>query len=369
MALDAFDASPTDEELRKLLKPNPSHDEVIQAVKSIYGLSDVHIVKDLESYDDRNYLVRNGESSYLVKIHNGVESSQFLRSNFQFQELSEKLIGDGGIQECTAHTPSSSHAHSYNGISSSNVNLQTSPASSPISSKTNTSPLDISFLGSADYAKVVFSLSTNHRGVSSIDLQNYIFEKLKEPKYKIKASIPIYIATDNANELSHTAVLKLFPVVSPNYSPCRLVMRLLRWVEGTPMSACIPMSIETLAQAGVYLGNLCHALDDLTRENHLAVLSSTRYHAWDGKYTLDLEKFTHFIQDPQRRSLVTSVIDAFREDMDMKTQQNFRCGILHGDFNDANIILNGKGYVDGVIDFGDSTYRYDYTNQRRDFNI
>jgi Ser/Thr protein kinase RdoA (MazF antagonist) len=354
MDTSATGVSPTDEELRKLLKPNPSHDEVIKAIESSYGLSNIHIVKELESYDDRNYLVRHGESLFLAKIHNGVESAQFLRSNLPLQELlsaslSETASGDTDVSK-TAPSPPQRDA----GVSSFKVHLTVSPISSQAS---KSATFEKSYLGSTEYAKVVLSLPEREKGVSSIDLQNAIFQKLKEPKYYIKSSVPIPVVSKDLSDHSYITTYS-FPVISSQYSPCRLAMRLLHWVQGDPMSSCIPMSIETLSQAGVYLGNLCHALDDLTRENHLAVQSSTRYHAWDGKNTLDLEKFTDCIQDPQRRSLVTSVIEAFRKEIGTETQQQFRCGILHGDFNDANIILNDKGRVDGVIDFGDSTNRY-----------
>jgi hypothetical protein len=294
---------PTDEELRKLLKPNPSHDDVLRSIESSYGLSNVHIVHELESYDDRNYLIRHSESLFLVKIHNGVESAQFLRSNL--------------------HDTASDEYYAY--------------------------------LGSKDYSNVFLSRPKNERGVSSIDLQNAIFQTLSESRYNLKSSVPVKAISDHLEENPFVA-LHSFPVVSNVYSPCRLAMRLLLWVDGKPMSSCSPISIETMAQAGMYLGRLCHALDDLTRDNDLAVQAATRYHAWDGKNTLDLEKFTPYIKDPPRQSLVLSVIEAFREDLGFGESPS-RCGILHGDFNDANIILNDQGIVDGVIDFGDSTYR------------
>jgi Ser/Thr protein kinase RdoA (MazF antagonist) len=66
----------SDEELRKLLKPAPSNDEIIALIQSTYARSGdtVEIIKELESYDDRNYWMKIDGMEYLVKVHNGVES-------------------------------------------------------------------------------------------------------------------------------------------------------------------------------------------------------------------------------------------------------------------------------------------------------
>lgn len=82
-----------------------------------------------------------------------------------------------------------------------------------------------------------------------------------------------------------------------------------------------------------------------------------------GRNTLDLRSFTIYIADEDRKALVTSVLDAFRDTFgDTSSSEaapakvDFPMGILQGDFNDANIIMDA-GRVSGVIDFGDSVYR------------
>lgn len=52
---DAADTS--DEEMRKLLKPKPTADQVAEALRKSYAQTgqEVKIVKELESYDDHNY--------------------------------------------------------------------------------------------------------------------------------------------------------------------------------------------------------------------------------------------------------------------------------------------------------------------------
>ena len=120
--------------------------------------------------------------------------------------------------------------------------------------------------------------------------------------------------------------------------------------------------IETLADAGAYLGRICYALDELASLDEDALKASQRYHAWDARNLMDLEPYISYIDDPNRQKLLSSIIHSFRRTiLDEKEGENFRKGINHGDYNDANIIVrddDGTGIkVSGVIDFGDSVYR------------
>ena len=57
--------------------------------------------------------------------------------------------------------------------------------------------------------------------------------------------------------------------------------------------------------------------------------------------------------------MVASVLEAFDRDIiQFGAAGSFRTGIIHGDFNDANILLDSSFQVAGVIDFGDSVERY-----------
>jgi hypothetical protein len=61
---------PSDEEMRKLLLPNPSNEQLIDAVRKCFAKpgQDVKIVKNLESYDDKNFWVSIDGTYYLAKL-------------------------------------------------------------------------------------------------------------------------------------------------------------------------------------------------------------------------------------------------------------------------------------------------------------
>jgi Ser/Thr protein kinase RdoA (MazF antagonist) len=330
------DGKPTicDEEMRKLLKPSPTHEDILMILRTSYvndadGDSDgssssarrCKIVKQLDSYDDCNFKIEIDGVPYLLKIHNGVESNDFL-----------------SVYEGAADN---------------------------------------------DYYR-------KGRAGSVIHFQNAILENLK------KHGIPTSVLIKPVGETAPVSIHSL-PVFSTKHSPCRLVVRLFQWVPGRTMSTVPLLPLEALADAGRLLGKIDKAFDRMVpdspsllllraepekllklqkkhnqddAETHQTALidehlqdaslmdAARRYHQWDGKNTTDLRKFVHSIADDKRRAMVESVLDAFEEELILSgASHKFRKGINHGDFNDANIMVDPNLKVCGVIDFGDSTER------------
>lgn len=135
------------------------------------------------------------------------------------------------------------------------------------------------------------------------------------------------------------------------------------------------LPLECLADAGRQLGKINKALDRLyptisyekvVQQNTNAdsidsslLNAARRFHQWDGKNTAELAKFTHCIADPKRRLLVESVIDTFCSTLlESGVSKEFRKGVNHGDYNDANVLVDDDFHATGVIDFGDSVERY-----------
>lgn len=253
--------SPSDEEMRKLLKPNPTHEQVVEALQTGYHENSIKIIKELDSYDDSNFLVQTDNGTkYLAKVHNGVESLDYIKN---------------GKDSC-------------------------------------------------------------------IYLQNSMMQHLNQ--HGIPTSAPV-----SSGETLFVAPL---PVVSKEHSPQELVVRLLSWVPGRPMSSLPFLPMESLVDAGRFLGNVDSKLDLMGDFK-----AAHRHHAWDGKNTLELKGYTHFIADKRRRGMIESILNAFQSEIIDKGVQ-FRTGILQADYNDANILVDNDLKVSGVIDFGDSVCRY-----------
>lgn len=279
---DSSNNNSEEEILRKKLKPDPTADQVLDAVRTYFydGKNDVEIKlkKELDSYDDRNFWITVDGTDYLAKVHNGVES----RDLIQYLQNDKENSG---------------------------------------------------------YQK------------SAIHLQNAIMTHLND--CEISTNKPREPTSQNASTSTPVAVVS-FPVHSKDDSPTPLVLRLLGWVNGRPMSDYQMLPIESLADAGRFLGNLSVALSSLPGTDQLD--AAKRYHQWDGKNTADLRDFVKYVTNDRRRSMVESVIETFQKDLiDSKVAEtSFKKSLIHADFNDANFLLGDDFCVSGVIDFGDS---------------
>jgi Ser/Thr protein kinase RdoA (MazF antagonist) len=194
------DKQPSDEEMRKLLKPNPSAEQILVALQSNYAEpgQEIKFIKDLDSYDDRNFLLEVAGTQYLAKVHNGVESKDFI-----------ELHGKGEYEKSVIHFQNSVMEH------------------------------------------------LNKRGITTNAPQSTICGTFPTP-----------------------ACVHRLPVQSDDHSPCDLVVRLLGWVEGIPMSSVKILPIESLADAGRFLGRMSEVLKEL---DTTTLLAAKRFHQWDGK--------------------------------------------------------------------------------------
>jgi Ser/Thr protein kinase RdoA (MazF antagonist) len=73
------DAERTEEEWRKVLVPSVSLEAVEELLQRHFTAQTYRVLQQLDSYDDANYKVQLDDKLYLFKIHNGVESKQFLQ--------------------------------------------------------------------------------------------------------------------------------------------------------------------------------------------------------------------------------------------------------------------------------------------------
>eukprot|EP00468_Gymnochlora_sp_CCMP2014_P001075 CAMPEP_0167740462 /NCGR_PEP_ID=MMETSP0110_2-20121227/291_1 /TAXON_ID=629695 /ORGANISM="Gymnochlora sp., Strain CCMP2014" /LENGTH=275 /DNA_ID=CAMNT_0007624359 /DNA_START=234 /DNA_END=1061 /DNA_ORIENTATION=+ len=130
-------------------------------------------------------------------------------------------------------------------------------------------------------------------------------------------------------------------------------VRLLTWVDGGMLADC-PFSLDLISESGEYLGKLNLALDDFKEYDGLV-----RTHLWD-LVNFELVGNDIFVKalknDTEKRKLLETTLSRFRKEvLPLAKVGKLRKGLTHGDFNDANIIIDkSKNKVCGVIDFGDS---------------
>ena len=304
-----MDDSTNDEVRRKLLKPKVTEEEALSLLYDFYvadgfNLNDTQIVlpraqvlQELVSYDDANFVVKVDGKKALLKIYNGVESEKYIAKHARKRARIMEESDEAG-------------------------------------------------------------------GGCVIDLHTAIYERLSDPKYKVTTgkNIPVknFITSydDNNTSDDNSVCIREFSVVGADQGPQQLVVRLQSWIHGTPLCDVKYFPIETLLDAGAWLGRTDHAFDELAASDPETLHESKRYFAWDGRNFADARSFIDHIDDNDRKQLVTNVLDTFQKTLiDGKEGEKLRMGINHGDFNDGNLIIGNDMLITGVIDFGDSVYR------------
>ena len=129
----------------------------------------------------------------------------------------------------------------------------------------------------------------------------------------------------------------------------RTTLRLLRWVDGDVLSSSV-MTPSLLARAGSFLGDIRKALDGF---DHQAL---HRLHLWDLRRFPAVATFAAKLRsmdcDASRVKLVETCIENYAS----QNFDNLPMATLHGDFNDANILLHGKEW--GILDVGDCVHSW-----------
>jgi 4-aminobutyrate aminotransferase-like enzyme len=85
---------------------------------------------------------------------------------------------------------------------------------------------------------------------------------------------------------------------------------------------------------------------------------------WDLKHASGLRPLLETIGDERQRHLVENVLDRYEERV-LPTWPRLRAQVVHGDFNLDNILLDERGSIRGIVDFGDTSH----TAQIADFAV
>ena len=129
----------------------------------------------------------------------------------------------------------------------------------------------------------------------------------------------------------------------------KTTLRLLRWVDGDVLSSST-MTPSLLERAGSFLGDIRKALDGFDHE------ALHRLHLWDLRRFPAVATFASKLRsmdcDASRVKLVETCIENYAS----QNFDNLPMATLHGDFNDANILLHDDKW--GILDVGDCVYSW-----------
>lgn len=131
------------------------------------------------------------------------------------------------------------------------------------------------------------------------------------------------------------------------------IVRLLTYEDGTLLKD-VPCSDKLFYNVGKYIANL-----DLTLQGFKKEIYNSQVSIWMLKNAPCILEFLYVFSDDKKVSMVNKIIREFKEQV-LSVADNLKSGIIHGDFNEQNILcnkdINGEWYVCAVLDFGDAHY-------------
>eukprot|EP00455_Lapot_gusevi_P027820 TRINITY_DN2957_c0_g2_i2.p1 TRINITY_DN2957_c0_g2~~TRINITY_DN2957_c0_g2_i2.p1 ORF type:complete len:372 (+),score=56.78 TRINITY_DN2957_c0_g2_i2:68-1117(+) len=133
-------------------------------------------------------------------------------------------------------------------------------------------------------------------------------------------------------------------------------IRMLSFIPGK-MFADVPHTPALLQQLGTQLARL-----DLALQAHPALSSlpaASRVLDWDMRHCLKtINGFIDDVTDPDRRSLLDRYLNYYINHVQPRLDE-LRTGLIHGDLNDLNLVVNDAGdEIIGILDFGDSIHSH-----------
>lgn len=131
------------------------------------------------------------------------------------------------------------------------------------------------------------------------------------------------------------------------------LVRLQEFVPGRTFNEVLKTK-HLFYQVGEFIARIDTALKHFTHDAYENFKS-----LWMLESASQLPKYLYAVSDTQRHTLVQQVLEAFNQNI-MNCKERFAHGVIHGDFNENNIIVtktapdSNEFRVSGVIDFGDT---------------
>ncbi|XP_053627915.2 hydroxylysine kinase-like [Cherax quadricarinatus] len=135
----------------------------------------------------------------------------------------------------------------------------------------------------------------------------------------------------------------------------RYMVKLLTFIEGKILHQ-VPFTKELFFECGAYLGKLDNELKDFCNED-----LKSRKCLWSLESIPQLTKFVYAVKNEKQINLVQEILAAWNLNV-IPEIHRLEKGVIHGDFNDQNIIVNTKSgdpttfHIDGLLDFGNIQY-------------
>jgi 4-aminobutyrate aminotransferase-like enzyme/Ser/Thr protein kinase RdoA (MazF antagonist) len=127
------------------------------------------------------------------------------------------------------------------------------------------------------------------------------------------------------------------------------MVRLFDHLEGRASTDGMDLDLDALWDYGAIVGRLSAALRGFFHP------AAGRVLLWNVAHCLELRPMTPDIEDAARRTLVRRVFDRFESHV-LPAWPRLRAQVIHGDLTLDNALLDDRGRIAGIVDFGDMAH-------------
>ena len=129
------------------------------------------------------------------------------------------------------------------------------------------------------------------------------------------------------------------------------IVRVQSFLEGQFIKDVVNPSPQLLKIFGEFLGKL----DIAFKEFDYPILK--RDWVWDIRNIAFLKKHLSYLEDQADQAIVAHFISNYELNIN-PIEKHLRRQYIHNDGNDHNVLLNNKGHIAGIIDFGDMAHTF-----------
>ncbi|WP_281930391.1 aminotransferase class III-fold pyridoxal phosphate-dependent enzyme [Roseibium album] len=122
--------------------------------------------------------------------------------------------------------------------------------------------------------------------------------------------------------------------------------RLLTWLSGDVWAKSRNRDGASAQTLGTLLGELDRSLTSFSHPG------AKRIYNWDIAQAASLLDQIDFIEDPDKKRAVLEILAHFKDRV-LPHLKDLPHQVIHNDANDYNVLLDGRGNVSGLLDFGD----------------
>ncbi len=199
-------------------------------------------------------------------------------------------------------------------------------------------------IGSADGPVGVLKISNASEDPTILDMETAaaLHVLAVDPAIPMSAPLPVVGADPSAGPGSYVTTV-------PGPDGLEHLIRACAYLPGTASIDPMRLDGDAVYEYGVMVARLGRAMRSFFHP------SAGRVLLWDVQHASSLRPMTDAIDDPEHRRLVDAALDRFETEV-APVWPSLRSQVIHGDVTLDNALVDERGRISGIIDWGDMSH-------------